>query len=95
MRNVAKPHAWTGEEAYEEGERLLELRDLLFGKGVGLSQALLSAIKFVDQGWEPSTLSAAGFMGKLVAGEETDHVGVCRGDEGVFGRGLGGLGCRR
>ena len=80
MRNIAKPHALEAGDAYKEGERFLELRDLLFGKGVGLSQALLSAFTFVDQGWEPSTISAAGFPRKLVAGDETDHVGVCRGD---------------
>lgn len=52
MRNLAKPFALAAGEAYKEGERLLELRDLLFGKGVGLSQASLSAIKVVDQGCE-------------------------------------------
>lgn len=97
MRNLAKPRALVGGEAYKEGERLLELRDLLFGKGVGLFPALLSAIKVADlKAARPSALSAAGFPRKLEAGEETDHVGLCIEEVRKCSvGGSAGWGCRR
>jgi hypothetical protein len=60
---------------YKKGESLLELRDLLFGKGVGLLLKTLSAYRVPGRWMQPDCPSSAGLPpSRFASFILTDHV---------------------